>query len=232
MLTDALQGEKTKVAVITANLGGIDGENITPLYTPQVMPQNWECSINYFDDNNFQDRKHAFLPRLRAKIPKMLGWQLIPGHNYYIWLDACYILANPNSIMWLVEQIGDADMAVLKHPDRNTIRGEYEFVAVYMTRNSKFLLDRYDGEPMKQQVEMYLSDSSFKDDKLYHMAAFIYKPNKKACEALECWYRHCCLYSVQDQLSFPYISRSLKLNIIPPIVDGHYVKNTWRHVLS
>ena len=75
-----------KIAVITANLGNFD---------PNVdyAEQSLAYDFYKFTDENFPPRFNSMTPRLQARIVKMFGWQMVPPHDLYIWVDSSCILS-------------------------------------------------------------------------------------------------------------------------------------------
>src|ERR1035437_9134074 len=103
-----------KVAIISANLGSFD----KPVeHARQSVP----CDFFHFTDENFPPRFNSMTSRLQARIVKILGWQMVPGYDYYIWVDSSCALSRPDSVNWFLEQCRNVDMAVFKHPHRKTI---------------------------------------------------------------------------------------------------------------
>jgi hypothetical protein len=68
------------------------------------------CTLTFhrFTDANFPPRPLAMTSRLQAGIPKMFGWQLRPGHDVYIWIDASRGLLRDDSVAWFLEQLEPA----------------------------------------------------------------------------------------------------------------------------
>lgn len=222
---------RVRVALITANLGRIDPD-LQCHHCDQVLPEGWEFDRYYFTEANFPLRPNAMHPRLQAKIPKMFGWKILPGYDYYIWLDAAFSLSHEGSVMWLVGQCRKADLAIFRHPERNSIQEELEYVEAKMSEGLEYLINRYAGEPMREQVQTYLQDKRFVDNGLFAGGAFIYRDNPLARQLLSDWFSHCCLHSVQDQLSLPYLvqltgCRVRRFN--ENELNNPYVKYHWSH---
>lgn len=148
-------------------------------------------------------------PILQAKIPKMFAWQMIPECDFYIWCDACITLSHHDTVAWLLEQLGDADIAFFKHPEgRNSVQSELDYMENCMNTPGAmqgYLMERYHGEPMRNQVETYLKKPGFVDDHLYAGGVFIYRNNVHTFAMLESWFMQNLLHSIQDQLSLPYV---------------------------
>jgi ABC-type xylose transport system substrate-binding protein len=77
-----------------------------------------------------------------------------------------------------------------------------------MEAGNEYLLSRYAGERMREQVDEYYKDPKFQDDFLIEAGAFIYKSKiveNKEQNVFKDWFYQNCFYSVQDQLSLPYM---------------------------
>lgn len=155
--------------------------------------------------------------RLLAKLPKMKFYKLIPveKYDYYIWLDSKFTIEKHwlKYVHWLIENNLEADMIVSKHSVRNSIREELDFI-VNAPKNST-IFSKYNREELAYQVYKYRKSPYFRDDKLYECGMIIY--NKKIlrkCDFLEEWYAHNFYYSIQDQLSIPYLQQKYDINIV------------------
>ena len=199
-----------KVAVITANLGGFD---------PTVPYENQTIKYNFyrFTDENFPPRFNSMTPRLQARIVKMFGWQMIPPHDYYIWVDASCVLSDTNSIKWFLDQCKDVDMAVFKHPDRNSIQEEADYLKERLRRGDPYIVNRYKNELIDEQLEIIKSDKRFKDQNLYASTAFVYKNNTRTQNVMFHWWHHTSRYHSIDQLALPYVlqTQECKFQAIP-----------------
>ena len=69
-------------------------------------------------------------------------------------------------------------------------------------------------------ITEYLNDKTFKDDTLIAAGAFVYSKKiieNKDYNIMKEWFYHNCKYSIQDQLSLPYLLH--KFNINYKIID-------------
>jgi hypothetical protein len=195
-----------KVAIITANLGDFD-----PVveYTPQLLPADIEMSVFRFHDENFPPRPHAMTPRMQARIPKMFGWQLVPNFDIYIWVDGSCAMLNNESVKWFVDAIrGTTDIVLFKHPDRKSIREEYEYLKQKIGEGNKYLCARYEGEFDDEQMAVIKADFQYTDDMLYASTCFVYKNNRRVHQMLKEWWYHTSRYHIIDQLSLPYVVKN------------------------
>lgn len=189
-----------KVAVISANLGSYD----PPRAWPELQaPAGVEVSVHRFTDENFPPRPLAMTSRLQCGIPKWFGWELVPGHDVYIWVDAS-CTPTPVLVPWFLEHLGTANLAVFAHPDRATVREEYEFMKARMARpGERYLTSRYRGEWLDEQFA-----HSEPDAPLIASTAFCYRFGYSARDqfpvhqALSAVWLHKTRYLLHDQLAF------------------------------
>ncbi len=204
-----------RIALISANLSGIDNKYESS-YLMQELPEDWKLDYFLINDSNFPQRINSLHPRLQAKIPKMLAFEMFPGYDYYIWLDGSVNIINTNSIYWLINSCLGYEIVSFKHPLRNSIQEELNYMLNLMKNGNRYLMSRYDGEPIIEQVSLYLSDDGFIDNRLFSLGIFAYHKSLIEKNFLNNWFYHNARYSVQDQLSFPYLLNkfNLKINII------------------
>lgn len=199
-----------KIAVITANLGNFD-----PMvdYVEQSLPYDFYR----FTDENFPPRSCSITPRLQARIVKMFGWQMVPPHDYYIWVDSSCILSHKDSVKWLLEQCRDVDMAVLKHPHRSTIQEEADYLKERLRINDPYIVSRYKNELIDEQLNVIKADKGFADKNLFASTAFVYRNNSKVQNVMFHWWHHTSRYHSIDQLSLPYVlfTQRCTVRIIP-----------------
>jgi hypothetical protein len=165
-----------------------------------------------------------------GKMPKMLAWEMYPGYDYYIWIDIRFKFSRSDAVGWFINQLHDNDAAFFVHPGRNKIIDELIFVENEITNNNEYFISRYSGENMRSQVETYLADPEFVDNTLFAAGAFIYTPTLVANESynlMKEWFYQNCVWSVQDQLSLPYVLQKFntRYTTIPEsIFDCIYLK--------
>lgn len=199
-----------RIAVITANLGGFE----KPLKHPE---QSVACDFFHFTDKNFPPRFNAMTSRLQARIPKMFGWQMVPGYDYYIWVDSSCVLTSADSIKLFLEQCKDADVVVFKHPNRGSIQEEADYLNYRLSINCPYITPRYKNELIDEQLAEIRADKSFEDNNLFASTGLIYRNNNKVRDMLKEWWYHTSRYHSIDQLSLPYVlaKSGCKLKIIP-----------------
>lgn len=187
-----------QIAILSANLGGFDKAIAT--YT--------------VSDSEYPPRANSMTPRLQARIVKTHMWQFEPDYELYLWIDSSCRLTNEDSVQWFVDQLGDNDIAVFKHPQRNTVREEAKYLKERLEleragRKQKYILPRYDGEDIDGQLAEVDPDGM-----LFASTAFIYRLSPQVKAAMKEWWYQISRYHSIDQLSLPWAIEDLKVKVI------------------
>lgn len=194
-----------KVAVLTAILGDFD----TPI---DPVEQTLPFTFKRWTDKDFPPIM-GLTPRLQYRIPKTHGWQMLPGFDYYIWLDGAVSFKRDDCIEYYLNQIGDADIALFKHPNRRNVQQEVAHIEDHLQKRKPYITDRYKNGLHKEQLEEMFKDPTFKDDKLWASTGFIYKNTPKVRVALMDWWYKGSRYFTCDQVVLPYIVHKHKLKV-------------------
>lgn len=179
--------------------------------------KKFNIDFSLYNDNNFTSRVNSIKPRTKSKIPKMLEWENDENlYDYYIWIDSKFTL-NDGIIFELINQIGKNDLALFKHPYRDSISKEIEFIEDEINKNNNYLLSRYYGEDFRKQLNIYMTNKKFIDNKLFACGCFVYSKNliiNREYNLLKEWFYHNMIYSIQDQISLPYLLQKFNTNYI------------------
>ena len=195
-----------RIVILTANLGKFD-KNVDP-----VEQEGVEVVFHRWTDENFPPIT-GLTPRFQYRIPKMFGWQMLPGFDIVIWLDSSMSLQRSDCVQWFLEQLGDNDMAFLKHPERTTIKQEVDFIEEKMQNGNKYLLSRYKNGLHLECYKEIMKDKEFVDNKLFASTVFIYRNNKKVQRALSDWWTMQSRFYSCDQIPLPYVLRKNELKV-------------------
>jgi len=176
-------------------------------------------------------RPKSMTIRLQARIPKMCMAELHPGYDAYVWMDASLDMAYPTTVEWFLAQLGDAEIAVFKHPHRSTLQEEIDFVRTKMARGSNYLLSRYEGEDL-DGLEQEVARRGLLGGPLYASTAFIFRPTPEMRSAMkEWWYLTSRFHSI-DQIQYTLVLEGRRVSVIDEDIyhtphfkwAGHWVR--------
>lgn len=205
-----------KIAVLTADLGGFEQKFV------ENVPQSVKCDYFKFTDENFPPRKNSMSPRLQARIPKLFSWQMLPGYQYYLWVDSSCALSHPDSVAWFLKQCENVDFAFFKHPNRNSIEEEVNYIKKRISNNCPYLTPRYEGELIDEQLAAIKADDRYVDNRLFATTAFIYKNSGRVHSVMGHWWYHTSRYHSNEQISLPYVLGVSKCSV--RIIPDPYMK--------
>jgi len=204
-----------KIAIVTACFGNRDGfhepfkkhENADYYCFTDNSPSDSAWTIkkgyDFSTDKKYKNRRNA-------KIYKILPELFLPNYEYYIWTDITHdVLIDPQKIC--DEFLGDSDIALFKHRERNCVYNEAEVI-------KKMNIDYPDI--INNQIEFYKEEKFPSNFGLFELPAFIKRANMT--EASLCWWELICKYGSRDQISLPYVlwKKNIKYNIIPGLING------------
>lgn len=190
-----------KLSIISANVGNFD--SASRVHRLQDIPSSMTVDCKIF--TNLLPRPLSISNRMQSKIFKMCGFDYAIDSDLIIWIDGACSISSPKFIKWMISCLGDGDICLMPHNSRHSIMEELQYVCTEMCKGNKYLISRYSGELMEQQVHTYLTDKTFKDDHLASAGCFIYKNNDIIRAALKDWLIECVKWSCQDQLSLTYV---------------------------
>lgn len=182
-----------RCAVVSANIAGFD----KPINDGRIT----------ITEKEFPLRDKSMTPRLQARIVKTHMWQFVPGYDYYLWIDSSCRL---KSKRWFLDQLGDADIAVFKHPHRNTVQEEADYLKTRLAKNCPYITPRYENELIDEQLAEVDPRAP-----LYASTAFIYRDTGDRIQScMKAWYYYISRYHSVDQLSFSHILDGLLVKVI------------------
>lgn len=209
-----------RIHIVTANFNGLSK---APL---EFHSKDHDVSVANYTDENTPSRRLAMHPRLKGKIPKMLEWRNVEA-DWYIWLDASFTVISKDLVSDVLKAAGENPLCFYRHHKRHSIKEECDFMTSSMGKRSLYLHSRYDGEPFEAQVNHYLKDLDFTDDCLFACGFFAY--HRSMSGLMQDWFLENVCWSVQDQLSLPYILKKhhAQYSVFKEgtIIDNPYVKH-------
>lgn len=219
-----------RVAALSANLGAYDAPMA---WTEQRLPSGASLSVHRFTDETLPPRSKAMMSALQCGLVKWFGPEFVPPADVYLWVDAsCALLADDCIARWLAhltfpvcsEEYGRSllangvELVVFQHPDRSTIRQEYDFIKARLAKaGEKYLTKRYAGEWLDEQYATIARDRAFVDRQLFATTAFMYRPTPRVLAAFkEIWFGK-TRWHLHDQLWFAYVigKSDIPIHVLP-----------------
>jgi len=183
-----------------------------------------------FTSQNFP-LNHLKDSRLKSKYPKMIPFDFFPDYDWYFWFDSKFIFNKNFNVDLFLDQLdlGEQSLILCNHPKRKTITEEVNFMEQQINKNNQYLLSRYNLNSIKEQAHFYLNDKTYVDNCLFAMGFFGFRMTAKSI-MIE-WLEHNKRFTLQDQLSFPYLLN--KSNLSYKVVDFCILKNNFfEHISS
>ena len=212
----------TRMHFVSAHFGGPVPWNF------EVTSNSVEVTNTYYNDSNTPSRHLAMHPRLKSKIPKMLEWRFVDS-DWYVWIDSSLRIKPDLTDLpgQILEVAGNNPLVLFRHTAANSIREEAQRVLMSMANNHEYLIKRYSGEPILEQLIHYHGDPDFVDNKLFATGFFAY--HRSAAPMLQEWFNHTVTWSLQCQISFPYVLQKsgLKFSLFEGEINGDNPYITW-----
>jgi O-antigen biosynthesis protein len=190
--------------IYTANIGGYDHPR-TDIIT--ITNQN--------QYNN---------PSRNARMCKILSHQFVDS-DISVWVDANIFLRAPLTDV-ISEWLGDADIALFKHPIRNCVYDEVQAI-----KDLKRINDVAELKILEEQKEYYQQIGFPKQcGFLAETGIIIRRHNEKVINFNESWWSEVSRWSYRDQVSFPIIFNKFKHELNIKFIDGDMRNHRFVHM--
>ena len=187
--------------IYSANYGGWDPPRSQPVpvqtYTDETQPiprDDPRMAVAYLSDLSY--------PRLAAKWWKVRPDLACPDAGITVWIDGSMTLLVPDLLSRAVEELGSDDALFMRHPWRDCI---------YDEREASHPNEKYDGQPTDEQVMAYRNAGHPAHWGLAHSGLIVRRNNRRVRAFDERWWQEIALWSIQDQLSLPFLLRTTPL---------------------
>lgn len=198
-----------KIALITANIGSFDEIKGIP---QQTIPVDYYC---YFD-NNLPYPLPNLNNRLKSKYVKIQTHRFLPGYDAYIWIDGRVEITADVFAEEMIKGLGENDVAIFSHPERETVGQEIEFMQQQMSKGNSYLFSRYGNQGIEKEAIFY-QDKKVWHSPLFACTIFARKNNNTTNYAFDEWWRRCIEFSYFDQTMFSYAMGTE--NVVANILD-------------
>lgn len=136
-------------------------------------------------------------PRLAAKRPKCVPWEYVDA-DCSLWIDGAYAVKLGANLRSAVdEHLAAADLVVSEHwEDRDDVAAEADWCASW---------PKYRQWPLHQQVATYRAAGLPAPSGLWACGTVARRHTPEQMSLGVAWLVECHLWSIQDQISFPYV---------------------------
>lgn len=215
--------EQVKIALVSANIGGIDNDLEIPA---QTIP----CDIVKYTENNLPFPLPNLDNRTKARYIKTQLHRFLPDYDFFIWLDARVEITSPNFVETMLQSAEKKDMVCTLHNQRENVIQEMEFIInqIYVEHNA-YLKERYEHQAMDLEYEFYLKDKEYTQKGVFEyplVASGIFgmwntKENNEFCNE---WWQRCLEFSNFDQAFFCYLHFKFKKSVKYLNYQNNYFK--------
>lgn len=186
-----------RVALITASYGAYDpvrdlpeglgfDEAICVTDRADLAGDGWSAFVEQRDEP----------PRLAAKRPKMLPW-LYTDCDAAIWIDASFEITSRHLRAWAQKHLDKDDFTIWSHPEGR--------ICLWQEAQVCWDFPKYQDQPIRAQAEHYLADGMPQHWGLFACGTIGWRFTPEAKRLGGAWYREQEKWSIQDQISLPYL---------------------------
>jgi len=207
----AVAGGKDVLRDPTVETGGADFFAFTDRPLPELKVWQTRPLPLWSDDPKYG-------PRRNAKIPKVIPELLLPGYDYFVWIDGNVdLLMRPDVLCRELLDERGAEFAALPHRLRDCVYDEARAVIQWGLDHPALV---------RAQMREYRRRGHPRHGGLFELM-FILRRNTVACRRLSLsWLEQISRYSSRDQLSFPVALRGQQI-AFAPITPGHCLDNPY-----
>src|SRR6478609_8274236 len=197
-----------RVAIVTANIGGID-----EIFPP--IKQFHEYELCYFTENTLPFPLPHLNNRMKGKYFKTQAHRFL-DHDVFIWIDSSIEVISPNFIEICLANLEEHDVVITRHEQRKNVYEELEYIIGKMKAGDKYLLKRYAKEPFYKEYDHYKQSGLPKTIPLFNCFFFARHNNAQMNAMFDEWWNEILCYSNFDQTAFSYVSwkHNAKVNVI------------------
>jgi hypothetical protein len=210
-----------RIAVLSANLGNFD---TTIPNVEQKLPPDVEVTYHTWTDKDFPPIV-GYTPRFQYRIPKLFGFEMFPGYDYYLWMDASMHFINSETITWFLSLIKNAEFVVFKHPHRKTVESEVGYIEWKLSQRNMYMSRRYQNGLHRESLELFKKDSNWHDMDLFASTVFMYRNIPRIHDMMKTWWFYQSRYWSCDQVALPYALYKHEVSVYR--IDKHVFRNEY-----
>jgi Protein of unknown function (DUF616) len=173
---------------------------------------DWETRVLRPDPN----------PRLAAKRFKMLPHVYLEDHAQTIWIDGTVQITSPSFVDEALACVGESGIALWRHPERD---------CAYQETIVSAQMPKYANLPIYAQAAHYRAQGFPPHYGLWACGIMARRTAEPSVAKLgEMWLAEVERWSIQDQISFPWVLR--ELGIVPGEFPAGLYANPWLRITA
>lgn len=137
-------------------------------------------------------------PRLAAKLPKLQPFDFVDA-DVAVWLDGSFLITSTEFRQFCLDSLGDYDLVTWAHPDRATRN------CLYLEALECQWWPKYREYPIPAQTAHYRAHGMPEGFGLWACGTIVWRNSMEAREFGRLWLLENVRWSIQDQISLPYL---------------------------
>ena len=207
----------SSVALISANFGGIDdirpslscADVDTFYYTdaPTFASADPDITASWTRVLVPNYPRHDFSARLRSRYFKQQIHRLpeTAGYRWLAWADTSLVFTDLTFLAERAEQLGalppQQRLLLVPHPDRRTVKEEYDYVRDEIAKGSEYHRIRYANEKMTEQMEFFESQGMNVNAPLWCGTIWMVENSPLINQCWNSWWDQNLRFGMPDQLA-------------------------------
>ena len=197
------------VVLYTANYGSWDPPRQQPVYVRTFTERTHPLTVtaSYIQPPHVHHGHPVPAEtqnRLDAKWWKLNPDEALPGEDVTIWIDASVTILRADFADLCLAELGDDDALFMRHPWRDCI---YTEAAASLVPG---LDSKYGRQFLPEQMDHYRAQGHPEGWGLIQSTVLVRRDNDRVRELNDRWWAEIVQWSIQDQLSLPYVVRRMK----------------------
>jgi hypothetical protein len=224
-----------KVALVSANVGGIDQHPSLPALPRDVEATYWTDSPVTAEVAGTWSYVLGVYPhpgqtdRIASKFYKCQIHECAPrrGYTHLAWADASIRFRSLDYLTQYAERIGTSGrrVAMVPHPNRLTVADEYAYVLSELERGNPYLVRRYDRESLERERDHFSRVLDLRTVRLWAGGVWVLAAGPRTDALLNAWWEVVRTFSNFDQPALGCLLALQGFDVVP--IEVNLYRNRW-----
>lgn len=187
-----------KIALVTANIGGIDEDIVIP-------EQDIPVDFYRFTEKNLPVPLPNLNNRLKSKYVKTQLHRILPEYDAYVWIDGRIEVSSSMFISIMIDLLGNYNQVNVRHPEEISVYQELDRIVAWINEGKKYICDRYQGQRIEEEA-LFLEKERFPRNGTLFMGGVFARLNSPIVNSFhDEWWLKCIEFSSFDQAMLSYM---------------------------